>query len=76
MMKQAHAVIWPPTKKPFLVRGKITFALGVEAEDARDASDRVRNALDKLVGVAAEDFKLPPIIHEWEVLTEQIERSE
>lgn len=66
-------------KKPFLVRGKITFALSVEAEDAHSASDRVRDSLDWLAaGLLVRDGEGggSHAVHEWEVLTEQIERSE
>jgi len=62
--------------KPYTVRGKITFALGIEAEEARYACDSVLRILDSLSTWLAVPDNPTLTVHEWEVLPEQIERSE
>lgn len=58
------------------MRGKITFALGLKEENAGTAEFQVRQGLDELTKTLQDDLGLDFTVHEWEVLTEQIERSE
>ena len=68
-VKQAADVIWP--KHPFVVRGKVTFAVTVVAEDARQAIAYVGELVDSLQK-EIEGYYSVNHINEWEVDAENV----
>jgi len=72
-VKTAADVIWPK-KRPFTVRGNVTFAVTVTAEDARQALAYVGELVDGLQNEVQGYYNVNSI-NEWEVDAENV-RSE
>jgi len=69
-VKQASDVIWPK-KRPFVVRGTVSFRVTVSAEDARVALDFVSDVVDGLQKELAGYWSVRSI-NEWEVDAENV----
>ena len=73
-MPEVADVIWPK-KHPYVVRGKLTFALDVVAVDHREALDYVQTIIDGLHKELAGYYSVNSI-REWEVDAENVRSND